>query len=133
MYFRSYLYASVLDKPRSGMPSAKPGKQTTTNPAVSAPKALICRSKVKSDDLINLIKMFETFRGELATELTRQNYLRRHVEETQSILVNVDDECLDRNKVLLILGKPQGGRGSGAEKAILGKGHVFGPQKCLFL
>ena len=104
IYFRSYLYASVLDKPRSGMPSAKPGKQTTTNPAVSAPKALICRSKVRPDDLNNVIQLFETFQGELATELTRQNYLRRHVEETQSILINVDDKCLDRNKVDILVG-----------------------------
>ena len=53
--------------------------------------------------------MFETFRGEQATELTRQNCLRRHVEETQSILVNVDDECLDRNKVSLDTGQARGG------------------------
>ena len=64
---------------------------------------------MKSDDLKNLIKMFETFRGEQATELTRQNCLRRHVEETQSILVNVDDECLDRNKVSLDTGQARGG------------------------
>ena len=64
---------------------------------------------MKSDDLRNLIKMFETFRGEQATELTRQNYLRRHVEETQSILVNVDDECLDRNKVSVDTGRARGG------------------------
>ena len=58
-------------------------------------------------DLNELLQMFETFRGEQATELIRQNYLRRHVEETQSMLVNVDDECLDRNKVWF----PPGGGG----------------------
>jgi hypothetical protein len=62
---------------------------------------------VNPGDLNELLQMFETFRGEQATELIRQNYLRRHVEETQSMLVNVDDECLDRNKVWF----PPGGGG----------------------
>ncbi len=54
------------------------------------------------EDFNKLLKTLETFRGEQATELIRQNYLRRHVEETQRMLANVDDECFDRNKVLLL-------------------------------
>lgn len=67
--------------------------------SVSAPKATICRSKVNPEDMDELLKTFEKFRGEHATELIRQNYLRRHLEETQSILTSVDDDCWDRNKV----------------------------------
>ena len=67
---------------------------------VDSAKALICRSQVKPGDMNKLLERFEIFRSEQAAELIRQNYLRRHVEETQSILVNVDDESLDRNKVL---------------------------------
>ena len=97
---RSFLYAATLDKPRSGVTSAKPGKQAAAN-AVTSPKALICRSKVKPGDLNKLLETFEIFRSEQAAELIRQNYLRRHVEETQSMLVNTSDESLDRNKDVL--------------------------------
>lgn len=68
--------------------------------SVSAPKTSICRSKVNPEDMDELLKTFEKFRAERATELIRQNYLRRHLEETQSVLTSVADECLDRNKVL---------------------------------
>ena len=70
--------------------------------SVASPKALICRSKVRPGDMNKLLEKFDTFRSEQAAELIRQNYLRRHVEETQSMLVNVDDESLDRNKVFVL-------------------------------
>lgn len=67
---------------------------------MSSPKAFICRCKVNPDDLSELLKMFEAFRSDQATELIRQNYLRRHAEDTQSVLVDVDCENSDRNKVV---------------------------------
>ncbi|XP_028390807.1 LOW QUALITY PROTEIN: cilia- and flagella-associated protein 46-like [Dendronephthya gigantea] len=97
---RSCLYAATLDKPRSGLPSAKPGKQAALNP-VSAPKPLICRSKVDADDLKQLLNMMETFRSDQAAELIRQTYLRRHVVETQSILDNVDEGSLNKSEDVL--------------------------------
>ena len=69
---------------------------------VGSTKSILSRAKVDPQHLDGLLENFSKFKSDKASELIRQNYLRRQAEERRKMLSTVDDvEYFDRKNVSL--------------------------------